>query len=188
LNLLARKSIGIIGEKIQKNSDLNDPYDLFFLKKDELEQISNFKLDENTIKKIYYRKKQYLNAFKEEPNWELNNIEKPINSDKNIFFGTPGSPGEFEGQVYLVNGVEDFSGLPNDSILIAKTTNPAWTVLFYKAKAVITESGGPLSHGAVTARELGLPAVMSVRGCMNIFSNGELVRINGTKGFVEKLN
>ena len=108
--------------------------------------------------------------------------------DKNIFFGTPGSPGEFEGQVYLVNGVEDFSGLPNDSILIAKTTNPAWTVLFYKAKAVITESGGPLSHGAVTARELGFPAVMSVRGCMNIFSNGELVRINGTKGFVEKLN
>ncbi|WP_240491836.1 PEP-utilizing enzyme, partial [Acinetobacter baumannii] len=43
--------------------------------------------------------------------------------------------------------------MPDQAILVARTTNPAWTPLFYKAKGLITESGGPLSHGAVTARE-----------------------------------
>ncbi|MDO1708318.1 PEP-utilizing enzyme, partial [Escherichia coli] len=63
----------------------------------------------------------------------------------------------------------------------------AWTALFYRASGVITESGGPLSHGAVTARELGLPAVMGIRRVMNTLKNGQRVKVDGQKGIVELL-
>ncbi|RKJ30527.1 hypothetical protein D7X33_41385, partial [Butyricicoccus sp. 1XD8-22] len=66
-----------------------------------------------------------------------------------------------------------------------RTTNPAWTTLFYSAKGLITESGGPLSHGAVTAREVGIPAVMSVRNCLTIIKDGDIVVVDGTKGIVK---
>ena len=56
------------------------------------------------------------------------------------------------------------------------------------ASGVITESGGPLSHGAVTARELGLPAVMSVRHAMRLLVTGQRVRIDGRHGTVEVLS
>lgn len=67
---------------------------------------------------------------------------------------------------------------------MARTTNPTWTPLFYNAAAVVTESGGPLSHGAVTAREMKIPAVMSVRNCMAHLANGQRVRVEGSLGRV----
>ena len=73
------------------------------------------------------------------------------------------------------------------TLLIASniwTTNPTWTPLFYSAVAVITESGGPLSHGAVTAREMQIPAVMSVKGTLSKLKNGQRVRVDGTQGKV----
>ena len=56
--------------------------------------------------------------------------------------------------------------------------------MFYSAVGVITECGGPLSHGAVTAREMGLPAVMSVRGMMSRLHDGDVVTVDGTQGVV----
>jgi len=102
-----------------------------------------------------------------------------------VLRGLPGSPGQATGKCFRVRGPEDFARFPAGSVLVARTTNPAWTPLFYAAAAVITESGGPLSHGAVTAREMGLPAVMSVRGIMEIVSDGQAVTVDGTRGIVE---
>lgn len=90
--------------------------------------------------------------------------------------GLPGSPGEAEGPVFLVRGMEDFMVFPKGAVLVARTTNPTWTPLFYSARAVITESGGPLSHGAVTACEMQIPAVMFVRNCMSVLKNDQRVR------------
>jgi pyruvate,water dikinase len=78
----------------------------------------------------------------------------------------------------------DFARFPKNAVLVARTTNPAWTPLFYSASGLITESGGPLSHGAVTAREMQLPAVMSVRGVMTLLSDGQIVTVDGTQGIV----
>jgi pyruvate,water dikinase len=100
--------------------------------------------------------------------------------------GLPGSPGVAEGPVCLVHGVEDFARFAPGSVLVARTTNPAWTPLFYSAVAVVTESGGPLSHGAVTAREVGVPAVMAVHGALSALRDGERVRVNGSRGTVER--
>ena len=72
-------------------------------------------------------------------------------------------------------------------MLVARTTNPAWTPLFYSACAVVTESGGPLSHGAVTAREMGIPAVMAVHGILAQVGNGRRIRVDGRLGRVTLL-
>jgi phosphohistidine swiveling domain-containing protein len=108
--------------------------------------------------------------------------ESPVAS--HVFSGLPGSPGQAQGPVFLIRSIDDFACFPKGSVLVARTTNPTWTPLFYNAVAVITESGGPLSHGAVTAREMQIPAVMSVRDCMSVLENGDTVKVDGSRGLV----
>jgi pyruvate,water dikinase len=90
--------------------------------------------------------------------------------------------------VFIVLTPEDFAKFPRGAVLVARTTNPTWTPLFYSAAAVITESGGPLSHGAVTAREMGIPAAMSVKHCLSRLQNGQRVRVDGSAGRVAMLD
>ncbi len=98
--------------------------------------------------------------------------------------GLPGSPGQVTGSCFLVHSPEDFGRFPSGAVLVARTTNPAWTALFYSACGLITESGGPLSHGAVTAREMNLPAVMSIRGALSRLANGQKVTVDGSQGII----
>ncbi len=105
-----------------------------------------------------------------------------------MLHGIAGSAGVVTGQVFQVRGPDDFGRFPAGAILVARTTNPAWTPLFYSAAGVVVESGGPLSHGAVTARELGLPAVMAVRGALAALHDGQQVRVDGARGEVELLH
>ncbi|HOO40406.1 MAG TPA: PEP/pyruvate-binding domain-containing protein [Syntrophales bacterium] len=184
LNLIVRKSIGSLGERFVQGGFIEDKYDLFFLEKPEIESLEDFVLQKSLIDVINKRKRNYRNAFKREPVWDLRNVDEIQSADEGVLKGVPGSPGVVEGQVYLVRGVEDFSGMPEGAIIVAQTTNPSWTPLFYRAKGLITESGGPLSHGAVTARELGLPAVMFIRNALRCFNNGDRVRLNGQRGEV----
>ncbi|MDR2188986.1 MAG: hypothetical protein LBE62_13250 [Azonexus sp.] len=132
---------------------------------------------------VAQHKAGYEEARKNTPAWRYGEShDVDLNAD--TLQGLGGSPGVVEGEVFIVRGPEDFAAFPQNAILVARTTNPAWTPLFYQAIGVITESGGPLSHGAVTARELGLPAVMSVRDAITRLSNGARVRIDGARGVV----
>jgi pyruvate,water dikinase len=74
--------------------------------------------------------------------------------------------------------------LKKGEILVAPITNPAWTPLFAVASAVITEVGGILSHGAIVAREYGIPAVMSVPGATKLLRDGQRITVDGNKGWV----
>jgi pyruvate,water dikinase len=107
--------------------------------------------------------------------------------DENELTGLAGSSGLAEGTVFIVNSSDDFASFPRGAVLVARTTNPAWTPLFYAAAALVTESGGPLSHGAVTAREMRIPAAMSVRGVLDVLKNGDRVAVDGGKGKVYRL-
>lgn len=127
----------------------------------------------------------YQEAVARTPEWEHGRApEVGDDTDGDFIKGTAGSPGEVTGEVFVVHSPEDFSSFPDGAILVARTTNPAWTALFYQASGIITESGGALSHGAVTARELGLPAVMAVRDATGRFTSGQTVSVNGSNGTV----
>ena len=130
-------------------------------------------------------KAAYLEACASDPAWNLGEAEEA--ADRGGLKGVPGSPGEAVGPVRIVRSTDDFASFPTGAILVARTTNPAWTPLFHAAKGVVVESGGPLSHGAVTAREMGIPAVMAVRSVLAILRDGDIVRVDGGRGIVEIL-
>jgi len=102
-----------------------------------------------------------------------------------IFFaGTPGSPGLAAGPARVVRGPSDFARVEPGDVLVCRTTDPAWTPLFGVVAAVVTETGGLLSHAAIVAREQGLPAVLAVPDATTALPDGATVEVDGSNGHV----
>ena len=96
------------------------------------------------------------------------------------------STGVVEGMVRVVRDVGRDELRPGE-ILVAEFTDPAWTPLFLHAAGVVLEVGGALTHGAVVAREYGIPAVVGVRGATSVLTSGQRVRVDGVRGVVQVL-
>jgi phosphohistidine swiveling domain-containing protein len=78
--------------------------------------------------------------------------------------------------------------LEDGDILVTGSTDPSWTPAFLSIMGLVTEVGGLMTHGAVIAREYGLPAVVGVERATQLIRDGQRIRINGTDGFVEILS
>ncbi len=102
-----------------------------------------------------------------------------------ILRGAPGSAGRVTGQVRVLTRPEDGDQLQHGEILVATQTDIAWTLLFPRAAAVITDVGAPLSHAAIVARELGIPAVVGCGNATQRLKTGDLVQVNGGRGEVK---
>lgn len=100
--------------------------------------------------------------------------------------GLPVSTGVVEGRARVVRRLED-AALEDGDILITAFTDPSWTPLFVSIKGLVTEVGGLMTHGAVIAREYGLPAVVGVDGATRRIADGQRIRVDGTAGTVELL-
>src|SRR4051812_35460253 len=77
--------------------------------------------------------------------------------------------------------------LEDGGILVTSFTDPSWTPLFVSIKGLVTEVGGLMTHGAVIAREYGLPAVIGVENATKLIQDGQRIRVHGTEGYVEIL-
>jgi phosphoenolpyruvate synthase/pyruvate phosphate dikinase len=98
-----------------------------------------------------------------------------------------GSAGRVEGFVRRLHSAEDGDRLQPGEIHIAVATNVGWTPLFPRAAAVVTDVGAPLSHAAIVARELGVPAVVGCGNATMRLKTGDRVRVDGGRGIVEIL-
>ena len=94
------------------------------------------------------------------------------------------SSGVVEGRARVILKMED-ADLEDGDILITPFTDPSWTPLFVSIKGLVTEVGSLMTHGAVIAREYGLPAVVGVENATKVIKDGERIRVNGTEGYVE---
>jgi pyruvate,water dikinase len=188
-NPLARRAALVMGRMLKAIGALDDPDDVFFLNKTDLDALigeTNGDLIAKTLDKSRAAKASYDASSNSTPPWARRQSGAAEGAKSgNVLRGLPGSQGRAAGPCFRVRGPEDFGRFPDRAVLVARTTNPAWTSLFYAAAAVVTESGGPLSHGAVTAREMGLPAVMSVRGIMTLVKEGQNLVVDGSAGTVE---
>lgn len=99
--------------------------------------------------------------------------------------GFPGSTGVVEGPARVIATFEDGEQLRSGEILVTTITNVGWTPLFPRAAAVVTDVGAPLSHAAIVARELGIPAVVGCGDATMRIRTGDRVRVDGGKGLVE---
>ena len=77
--------------------------------------------------------------------------------------------------------------LEQGDILVTTFTDPSWTPVFLSVKGVVTEVGGAMTHGAVVAREYGLPAVVGLDGATRLNRDGQRIQVNGTDGYVQIL-
>jgi phosphohistidine swiveling domain-containing protein len=101
--------------------------------------------------------------------------------------GFAGAAGRVEGPVRVLEGPEQGDQLQPGEILVAVTTNVGWTPIFPRAAAVLTDVGAPLSHAAIVARELGIPAVVGCADATTRLRTGDRVRVDGGRGIVEIL-
>jgi pyruvate,water dikinase len=101
--------------------------------------------------------------------------------------GLPASAGTVEGRARVVTDMAR-ADLEAGDILVTAYTDPSWTPLFVAAAGLVTEVGGPMTHGAVIAREYGLPAVVGVERATGLIRDGQRIRLNGTDGYVEVLD
>jgi phosphohistidine swiveling domain-containing protein len=105
-----------------------------------------------------------------------------------VLHGVAACGGVIEGRArVVVDPTVDDDVLEPGEILVAAATDPSWTTLFVGAAAVVTDLGGALSHGAIVARELGLPCVTNVRTGTAVIRTGDTVRVDGTRGTVTRL-
>ena len=100
--------------------------------------------------------------------------------------GLPVSGGAVEGRARVILDMAQADLEPGD-ILVTRYTDPSWTPLFVTIGGLITEVGGLMTHGAVIAREYGLPAVVGVEGATRLIRDGQRIRLHGTDGYVEIL-
>jgi rifampicin phosphotransferase len=100
--------------------------------------------------------------------------------------GEPVSPGVAEGKVRVVLDPRGAVLEPGE-ILVCPATDPGWTPLFLTAGALVMEMGGLVTHGAVVAREYGIPAVVGVHEATTRLETGQRVRVDGTSGIVTRL-
>lgn len=98
--------------------------------------------------------------------------------------GTPGSPGTATGPARVLRGPADFAQVRAGDVIVCRSTDPAWTPLFAVAAAIVTETGGVLSHAAIVAREHRIPAVLGVAGAMSTIPEERPVTVHGDRGTV----
>jgi pyruvate,water dikinase len=98
--------------------------------------------------------------------------------------GAAGSRGMATGSAFVAHSLDEAKAIEPGQILIATTTMPAWTPFFGVAAAVVTETGGPLSHCAIVAREYGIPAVVGAHGAMRVIRPGQIITVDGDRGIV----
>lgn len=108
-------------------------------------------------------------------------------SGGDVLRGTGASSGVVEGRARVLLSASEMSELQPGEILVVHTTDVGWTPLFCIAAGVVTQLGGPLSHAAVVARELGVPSVVNVDGVTRAIKTGDLLRLDGERGIVERL-
>ncbi len=179
--------------------------DIFFLYIDEIEEMlagGKSKADFIPDRKSNYEKYKSMPPFPSVINgrfdpeeWAKNpertmdyydaNMKYEINEDSDILKGCAGASGRIEGTVRVLSNIEEGINLIKGEILVAATTNIGWTPLFPKAAAIVTDIGAPLSHAAIVARELGIPAVVGCGNATLKLKTGDQVIVDGGRGIVE---
>lgn len=125
---------------------------------------------------------------------ELENIEDILNGKanhkKSIIDGLALSPGLSYGEVRVVIDPDntDTDSWPEKTILVAESTDPGWTGLFLKSQAIIVDKGGVLSHCAIVAREMNLPAVSEIKQCHLFLKDGDKIWVDGNNGRITLAN
>jgi pyruvate,water dikinase len=179
-----------LGRRLVAIGGLNSCEDVFHLTFAELRDVGENWPPQpallNELHRLVHLRKEKREALKDTPVIDGRLLRQNRGGENVLLSGAPGSPGIAQGPVCIIRDSSEFGKLRKGDVLVAPFTNPAWTPLFQRAAAVVVDTGGIGSHAAIVAREYGIPAVMGTVEGTRVLSNGEVVRVDGTRGLVLK--
>lgn len=187
-----KKALLLEAEKLVKEHVISCKEDIYYLDMEELAALVRDRKADHTL--IQKRRTAFRVYEKLSP-------PRIISSDGEVFSGEYGhkdlpegalmglavSAGVVEGRARVILNMED-ADLEEEDILVTPFTDPSWTPLFVSIKGLVTEVGGLMTHGAVIAREYGLPAVVGVENATKLIRDGDWIRVNGREGYIIRID
>jgi pyruvate,water dikinase len=191
-----------MGRRLYAENLLDDPRDVFYLEMDEVLGVVEGTASTTDLQALVEARRAEFERYREEPAppdrfrtrgaVHAHDLIEPDEGggdpedDSNQMSGLGCCPGTVEGPVRVVDDPR-VASLDGDEILVAKRTDPGWITLFATCRGLLVEQGNLLSHAAIVAREMGLPAVVSLPGITDRLRNGDVVRLDGANGTVERV-
>jgi phosphoenolpyruvate synthase/pyruvate phosphate dikinase len=179
-----------VGRRQVARGVLEKADDFLFLSIPEAEKIATGELDAAWVRQqIPIRRREFAGYMRMDPPLVVRSDGKPVMKPAaagEVLMGAAASPGVARGPARILFDPADGALLQRGDILVAKFTDPGWTPLFLTAGGLVMEVGGIVSHGAVVAREYGLPAVIGVKYATRILRDGEILEVDGTAGEVRR--
>jgi pyruvate,water dikinase len=186
-----RRAYLAIGKRLTAQGALRDPSRIFFLHRKEIKQLIYGKPDEPTKRSFSQLAEQRYKEFTQNEDvappkfiCESREYDDAVPEPSSILQGIAASQGQATGTVRVLNSIQEISQVKSEEILVVPRTDPGWTPVFSSIRALITETGGILSHGAVVSREYGIPAVTNVRDVCRTLKTGQIVTVDGNLGQV----
>jgi len=183
------------GRRLASEHKISDRDDVFFLTLADFWAWAHGHWDGDGAQRLVAERKAQLAAWKAMPEPADVILEKAEGLETvSSSTRTPGgsrlqgsgvSPGQARGAARKLHLPSSAAKLKSGDILVARSTDPSWTPLFLRASGIVVETGGYLSHGAIVAREFGLPAVVNVPGCFEAIPDGADLSVNGNLGLIE---
>lgn len=183
-----------VGRRLSEAGYLGSRDDIWFLSLSELEALLQDKdSDRKAVRElVLQRKREWERHLSIDPPLVVRSDGKTFSypgrsrADAGVLNGTPTSGGRVTGKARVILDPAEGCAFNKGEILVALHTDPGWTPLFLTAKALVMEVGGVVSHGAIVAREYGIPAVVGVRDATTIIKNGDEITVDGDQGTVSR--
>ncbi|HEV8648048.1 MAG TPA: PEP-utilizing enzyme [Actinomycetes bacterium] len=191
---LLRRCALRLGEHLGATGVIDQPEDVFFLTRTELDHASPLAAVVRRRRAVWERQRRLLapltigrppRLVERELLATVNAVRTSGPVAEGAIVGQPASPGRATGPVRIVAGPGDFDRFQPGEVLVARATAPAWTPLFNRAAAVVTDGGTLAAHASLVAREYGIPAVVATGDATTQLSDGQQVTVDGGAGTVQ---
>jgi pyruvate,water dikinase len=186
---LARQVCLRAGDLLVQAGSLDERDAVFFLERDELVAALQGKIDRALLQHLIAQRRMERQRYAALQPPDVIVGEQPIYAtgprDRGpMLSGLPSSPGRVVGTARILRTPQDSARLQAGDILVAPSTDPGWTPLFLLASGLVMETGGYLSHGAIVAREYGIPAVLNVPQALQRIPDGATIALDGAAGTI----
>lgn len=176
--------INELGVRLENDHVIENSKDTIYILREELADIALETGDKSWVSELIRKRKENMKQNQKTWKQSIAQLSRKTDDNDSVITGVSGSNGLVEGPVRTITKVADFKNLKQGEILVCQYTDPAWTPLFGITAAVVVDTGSPLSHAAIVAREYEIPAVLGTKIGTTSLVDGELIIVDGTSGKV----
>lgn len=198
---MVRKIMKKMGEHLKESCLIDNERDVFYLTVDEIFGLVDGSIIDIDLKNLINLRKEEYRKYETSAilpdrfltrgflgeNFEYEDLTGNSQLDENTLKGTGCSKGIVKGKVKIVLNPMS-TEVEEGDIVVTKSTDPSWVMVFPLLKGLIVEKGSLLSHSAIISREMNIPAIVGVLGATSVLKTGDLVQFDGSTGIIKKLN